>query len=152
MCWPLILFDYNLPPKTRFHLENIISLGVIPGPRKPHDSDSFLWAFYQELLQLARGVEAFNALALKMFILQAFLILIFGDIPAISLLMLMKGHNGFSPCCACKILGLHIPGVKVTTHYVPLHRAEHPRVLESEDPATIAVYDARNLPQLANSV
>ncbi|TFY78735.1 hypothetical protein EWM64_g5275, partial [Hericium alpestre] len=52
-CWPLILFNYNLPPETRFHIANIISLGVIPGPKKPIDSDSFLWPFVQEALELA---------------------------------------------------------------------------------------------------
>lgn len=34
-CWPLIVFDYNLPPEVRFHIENTLSLGVIPGPKKP---------------------------------------------------------------------------------------------------------------------
>ena len=33
--WPLIIFNYNLPPKERFQKENIISLGTIPGPKKP---------------------------------------------------------------------------------------------------------------------
>ncbi len=33
-CWPLILFNYNLPPDVRFHLENILSLGVIPRSQK----------------------------------------------------------------------------------------------------------------------
>jgi len=32
--WAFILFNYNLPPDTRFHAENILALGVI-GPRKP---------------------------------------------------------------------------------------------------------------------
>ncbi|KIY61189.1 hypothetical protein CYLTODRAFT_384771, partial [Cylindrobasidium torrendii FP15055 ss-10] len=34
-CWPLLLYNYNLPPEIRFHLEHIISVGVIPGPNKP---------------------------------------------------------------------------------------------------------------------
>ena len=33
--WPLIIFNYNLPPDICFHLENILALGVIPGPKKP---------------------------------------------------------------------------------------------------------------------
>ena len=41
-CWPLILFNYNLPPEDWFYVSNIISLSVIPGPKKPINMDSFL--------------------------------------------------------------------------------------------------------------
>ena len=50
--WPLIIFNYNIPPKERFQKEHIISLGTIPGPKKPADMDSFLWPLVQELLIL----------------------------------------------------------------------------------------------------
>jgi len=43
-----------------------------------------------------------------------------GDVPAVSMLMRMCGHNGFSPCRVCKITGVRIPNSRVTTHYVPL--------------------------------
>ena len=61
--WPLIIFNYNHPPKERFKKENIISLGTIPGPKKPGDMDSFLWPLVQELLQLEIGVSAFDSIA-----------------------------------------------------------------------------------------
>lgn len=61
--WPLIIFNYNLPPKERFLKANIISLGTIPGPKKPSDMDSFLWPLVQELLQLEIGVSAFDVIA-----------------------------------------------------------------------------------------
>ena len=61
--WPLIIFNYNLPPKERFWKENIISLGTIPGPKKPANLDSFLCPLVQELLQLEIGVSAFYAIA-----------------------------------------------------------------------------------------
>jgi hypothetical protein len=38
---PLIIFNYNLPPKIQFHIDNILSLGVIPGPKKPVDMHSY---------------------------------------------------------------------------------------------------------------
>ncbi|RXW13808.1 hypothetical protein EST38_g12049 [Candolleomyces aberdarensis] len=41
-CWPIILFNYNLPPDIRFAVRRILCVGVIPGPKKPKDSDSFL--------------------------------------------------------------------------------------------------------------
>ncbi|KAF7358560.1 hypothetical protein MSAN_01194200 [Mycena sanguinolenta] len=126
--WPLILFNYDLPPELRFLLAYILALGVIPGPNKPKDSDSFLWPAVQELLQLAAGVRAFDALSNGMFVLRAYLILVFGDIPAVSMFMKMKGHNGISPCRTCKIVGLRIPGARGTAHYVPLNRSCHPDV------------------------
>ena len=68
--WPLIIFNYNIPPKERFRKENIISLGTIPGPKKPADTDSFLWPLVQELLQLAIGVSAFDPIAQVSFLVS----------------------------------------------------------------------------------
>jgi Transposase family tnp2 len=119
--WPMILSNYNLPLEERFLKKNIISIGVIPGPKKPCDLDSFLWPLVQELLQLGIGVSAFDAITKALFILHAYLIFVFGDIPAVSMIMHMKGHNAVSPCHMCEIQGIHIPSLWVTTHYVPLH-------------------------------
>ena len=60
--WPLIIFNYNLPPDICFHLNNILSLGVIPGPKEPIDVNSFLWPLLQELFKLSAGVRAFDIL------------------------------------------------------------------------------------------
>jgi hypothetical protein len=146
--WPLILFNYNLPPETRFHKGNIISLGAIPGHKKPLDMDSFAWPALVEFLRLQIGVRAFDAEADEFFLLRAYLILVFGDIPAMSMLMRMTGHNGFSPCRMCKILGVRVPGAQGSTHYVPLDRSAHPSILESEDADALAIakYDPAALP------
>jgi hypothetical protein len=142
--WPLILFNYNLPPESRFHAGEIMALGVIPGPKKPVDIDSFLWPAVLEFIKLAEGVRAFDVLKAELFLLHAYLILVFGDIPAVALLMHMKGHNGFSPCRMCKIQGLRVPEVRGTALYVPLFRSNHPDVLI--DPTAIKYYDPANLP------
>nr|GAT57216.1 predicted protein [Mycena chlorophos] len=142
--WPIILFLYNLPPDLRFLLPFILALGVIPGPNKPKDSDSFLWPLVEELLRLAHGVPAFDVLSGKMFLLHAFLILVFGDIPAVSMFMRMKGHNGISPCRMCKIIGLRVPNAKATTHYVPHDRSRHPEV--KGNTTAVKVYDMDDLP------
>jgi hypothetical protein len=118
--WPIILFNYNLPPEVRFQKDNIISVGVIPGPKKPCDFDSFLWPLVQELLQLAIGVQAFDALSRTSFLLRAYLILVFGDIPAVAMIMRMKGHNAKLPCRMCEIQGIRNDTSK--TYYVPLNR------------------------------
>jgi hypothetical protein len=114
--WPLIIFLYNLPPTIRFLLENIFALGVIPG--KPVLINTFLWPLLQELQRLASGITAFDILSYQNFVLRAFLILIFGDIPAIAMLMLMKGHNGICPCRACPILATPLRRGTRVTYYV----------------------------------
>lgn len=145
-CWPLLIFNYNLPPEIRFHLRHVLCVGVIPGPNKPKDADSFLWPLVMELLQLELGVAAFDVSASETFALRAYLTTVFGDIPAVSMLMRMKGHNGLSPCRTCKITGLRIPNAPGTTHYVPLDRSRHPDVLADPDPARVLCYDPLNLP------
>ena len=74
MCWPVVIFNYNLSPDVRFHQENIILLGIIPGPKKPQDFDSFIWPLMEELLQLELGIKAYDALSETLFVLHAYLI------------------------------------------------------------------------------
>lgn len=145
--WPLILINYNLPPEIRTLLEHVMCLGIIPGPKKPVDFDSFLWPFSRELLRLMGGVHAYDSLSDSFFPLRAFLILVFGDIPAISMVMRMKGHNGVCPCRMCKITAIRIPDSRNPIHYVPLHRAHHPLMHSSTpDSPQTSIYDPRNLP------
>lgn len=121
-CWPLLVYNYNLPPTKRFHDDNAICLGKVPGPHKPKDMDSFLYPATQELLQLAVRVEAWDAVQGEKFVLHAFFITIFGDIPAISMLLQVKGHNARLPCRLCTIQGVWIPKLSLTTHYLPHSR------------------------------
>ena len=146
--WPLILFNYNLPPEERFLKKNIISLGSIP--KKPLDLDSFLWPLVQELLQLAIGVSAFDALSREIFLLHAFLIVVFGDIPAVSMIMRMKGHNAIAPCRMCEIRGIRKPGAN--THYVPLDRSSFPGSHDSYDPSALPLHDHASFIEQAEMV
>jgi hypothetical protein len=93
---------------------------------------------------LQYGVGAFNVPANEFFLLWGYLILVFGDIPAMSMVMCMTGHNGFSPCCMCKILSVQIPNSQNNTYYIPLDHSFHPSMAESE--AAVAIYDAVKLP------
>ncbi|KAF5349012.1 hypothetical protein D9758_012678 [Tetrapyrgos nigripes] len=140
--WPLIIFNYNLPPDICFHVEHILSLGVIPGPKKPHDIDSFLWPLLEELSLLARGVCAYDVLNNVIFSLRAYLIAVFGDIPAVSMLMHMKGHNAKSPCRMCSISG--VAGPDSRTYYVPLNRKWN--IGDDDGNNIIQAYDPHSLP------
>lgn len=119
-CWPIMAVIYNMAPELRFLKPHRLDLGTIPGPKKPWDADSFLWPIVEEFSRLATGVKTWDASTMSYFILRAYLILLFGDIPAIALLMRMKGPNGISPCRTCKIKGIREPSSGTTTHYVPL--------------------------------
>ena len=144
-CWPLILFIYNLPPDIHFHLGNILCAGIIPGPLKPKDTDSFAYLLIMELLEFLAGVPTFDVEQDELFALHAYLISTFGDIPAISMILRMKGHNGIFPCCMCLIKGVRVPNTRNTTHYVPLYRTNHPVVLTGDN-KEVAVYASADLP------
>jgi len=69
-CWPIILFNYNLPPEVRFQKKYCLHVGTVPGPKKPWDLDSFCWPLAHDLVQLEIGIAAFDALAMTMFCLH----------------------------------------------------------------------------------
>jgi len=133
-CWPIILFNYNLPPEVRFQKKYCIHVATVP--KKPWDWDSFCWPLVQELIQLELGVKSFDAISQALFLLHAYLILAFGDIPAMALIMRMKGQNGISPCRICNIKGVHF---NTRTNYVPLRR-------DGVSGATPPRYSPSNLP------
>jgi len=74
---------------------------------------------HEELFQLTKEVNAYDIQSKQSFLLRVFLI-IFGNFSVISMLMNMKGVNGISPCCNCKIKAIPIPGNIPSAHYVPL--------------------------------
>ncbi|KAL5635302.1 hypothetical protein ACGC1H_004176 [Rhizoctonia solani] len=126
-CWPLILVNLNLPPDERTHLENLICVGVIPGPKSPKNLGSFLWPLVDELLQLASGVTAVDISTQKLFSLRAHLLAVFGDIPAITKLLEFVGHNGCYPCRFCLMSAIQGATAGGGTHlYCPLHRDNAP--------------------------
>jgi len=94
--------------------------------------DSFLYPLHCELEKLAKGITSLDLHSKELFLLHVFLILVFGDMPAIAKVMRMKGHNGFCPCRFCEILGVRCPPGNV--YYVPLAR------FNGEEP-----YDANTL-------
>ncbi|PPR00971.1 hypothetical protein CVT24_000267 [Panaeolus cyanescens] len=132
-CWPIILFNYNIPPEERMHKQFIINVGTIPGPKKPKDWDSFCFPLVQELLKLELGVKAFDPISRKSFDLHAYLLLAFGNMPTVSLMTRMKGQNGRSPCRFCNIKGCS----HNRTYYVPLKHSS---------PKNPCLYDPANLP------
>jgi len=87
-------------------------------------------------------VSAYDALSSSIFTLHAYVIAGFGDIPAVSMLMHMKGHNGLCPCQICEIQDIGILGLQNKTLYMLLsccmgnHRM----------PTDVVEYDLERLP------
>jgi len=120
--WPVILINFSLPPDIRTHLAHLLCYGVIPSPKAVKDMDSFLYPLYRELEKLAQGITSLDLRSREKFLLHAFLLLIFGDMPAVAKVMRMKGHNDFCPCHFCEIHGVRYPAGCV--YYVPLARVD----------------------------
>jgi hypothetical protein len=126
--WPVILVNYNLPPKVCTHCDRILCYGIVPGTVK--NLDSYLIPLRDELSELVKGTLTLDPWDEELFWQHVYLILGFGDYPGISKLTRMKGHNGLHPCRFCEILGVRPEGRKV--YYVPLYRPEG-----SVDPANL---------------
>jgi len=117
---PILIQIYNLPPTIRTHQENLICLGVIPGPKSPKDIASFLVPFESECANLANGALTFDSHEREMFWLRAYNIFKLGDIIAIEKLLEIRGHNGYAPCRSCQITGVRNKSQNKTNYYVPL--------------------------------
>ena len=124
---PLLLMNLNLPPHLRTHLENVICIGVIPGPHQPKDIASFICPLDNELAELADGIKTYDAFDHCDFYLHAYCIFKDGDIVAIEKLMNIKGHNGYSPCRSCEIKGVRMISAGGTNYYTPLTTPHQPR-------------------------
>jgi len=125
--WPIILFNYNLPPEERFSSRT--SFGLEWSWTKETWRFWFIFmALVQELLQLEIGV----LLTKTLFLLHAYLIAVFVTYLRSRWLCTWRAQCNF-PCCMCTIKGVHIPSLRVTTHYVPLCRDGFPDSQEQYD-------------------
>ena len=51
---PILLINLNLPLELRYLTENFIVVGLILGPKKGKNIDSWLWPLVQEMLSLGK--------------------------------------------------------------------------------------------------
>ncbi|KAG9096884.1 hypothetical protein FRC06_008227 [Ceratobasidium sp. 370] len=113
---------------------------MIPGPNQPQDFNSFLVPFVNESLALAHGVETYNALTGRHFILREHPVIVSGDMQVIKHLEEMKGPNAKVPCRGCESIGVY--HALKHTYYIPLAQP-----LRSDNPAaSTSTYDPLNLP------
>ncbi|KAG9018790.1 hypothetical protein FRB90_009638 [Tulasnella sp. 427] len=125
--WPFLFVNNNLSPASRYQSGNVLCAGLIPGPNKPKDHDSFTYVVVQELTKAAFGVQAYDALDDKMFDLRVFCPWKCGDMPATTSAYTGGKHHGAKhPCRFCYIQGTRIPGSSNINHYIPITRPGHP--------------------------
>jgi len=75
------------------HINNLLCVGVIPGPHQPKDLESFLSPLDAECADLAFGIPTFDAAQKTLFDLHAYFLFKLGDIIAIQKFLGLKGHN-----------------------------------------------------------
>ena len=103
--WPLICLNLNLPPSLRFCEDNILPLGITPGPNDPVDIDSFISPMVDELQQLSEDVQCYDAYINETFTLRVYIVICTGDTPAIAKLLSMKTSTAKHCCRFCHIKG-----------------------------------------------
>ena len=90
----------NLPRSIRYHQENIIVCGLIPGPKEPSQSiNSFLEPLVEELLLLWRGEEV--ELQTGSIRIRAALLCVSCDSPAMRKVAGFVAHNASKGCFKC---------------------------------------------------
>jgi hypothetical protein len=103
-CWPVIVTPYNLPPwmcmKTPFMFLTLI----IPGPNSPkRNIDVYLQPLIDELNELWKGVDTYDAFREQNFKLKATLMWTINDFPAYDMLSGWSTHGRLScPYCMKK--------------------------------------------------
>lgn len=121
--WPLIFVNNNLPPALRYKTWNVICVGLIPGPRKPKEHDSFMYVVAEDLAKAAIGTRAYDAVDRCMFTLRVYGPLKCGDMPAVASAYSGGKHPGAEhPCRICPIQGIRIVDTNNLSYYLPITR------------------------------
>lgn len=99
-CGAIYVAVLNLPRSVRYSTENVLLLGVIPGPKEPELTiNSFIDPFVDELLKLWDGIlmQSCNGAVL----VRGALICVACDIPAARKICGFSGHNSRCACSKC---------------------------------------------------
>lgn len=95
-CWFLIWIVFDLPPEFRYKKRFVLPAGVIGGPNKPKNMDSFLFpTFYHVSAVQWEGLAVWDALQAR--IVHQNLYIVFGtaDTPGLIHLSGGVGHQGY---------------------------------------------------------
>ena len=98
----LYLVIFNLPREERFKMENIILLGIIPGPSEPKKvMNSYLGPFVNDMLTFWEGVKVWHNTSQTFITIRMALICVMCDIPATRKVCGFAGHSACYGCSKC---------------------------------------------------
>ena len=118
-CWIYIWIILDLAPDERYKIRHIIPGGVIPGPGKPKDIDSFLFPGLAHLSALQKeGLHIWDGFTRMEVISFLFLLLVLADAVGMAELSGSVGHHGKRGCrLLCGFFGRNKPS---GSHYYPV--------------------------------
>ncbi|CAO3690925.1 unnamed protein product [Rhizopus stolonifer] len=90
----------------RYKNDNVLTLDVIPGPKKPANLMSFLVPIYKEIKQLGESGMVVEKEGVEVYRCKVHLMGNTGDIPGIAELMNHDGHMSTNGCRICDIFGV----------------------------------------------
>jgi hypothetical protein len=119
-CWVYIWVIGNFCPELRYKRTSVIIGGIIPGPNKPKNLDSFLLPGLRHLAALQKeGLRVWDARLNEVY--TSYVLFAFGtaDTPGVAYLTGLAGHQAMFPCRTfCDTQGRRKEGGK---HYYPAH-------------------------------
>lgn len=123
-CWVYIWIILDHAPNTRYKKKHVLIAGIIPGPGKPKNLDSFVYPSLHHLAAIQKeGLRIWDADRDRVFISHPFLALVVADGPGMACLNGFVGHHGKCHCRVyCRIIGRHKPGAP---HYYPARMKPH---------------------------
>lgn len=133
----LLLINLNLPLTERVKPENMLCIGIVPGPELAIDLDSFLKPLIDELATLGEGVSCWHAERQSTFTLRAHLVLVTGDQSAMTKICGYRDPVSYNPCRMCSIRGIPDVGVNCCTLRAP---DDTPDDVRKPDPGHLPVY------------
>ncbi|EIW51939.1 uncharacterized protein TRAVEDRAFT_136440 [Trametes versicolor FP-101664 SS1] len=118
-CWIYIWVLYTLDPKTRYKKAHILPGGIIRGPEKPKNLESFLFPGLYHLSALMNdGLPFWDAVDNKVYVDHPFLAWVTADGPAMAQMNGLVGHHGARACRLwCPMPGRRKEGCP---HYYPV--------------------------------
>lgn len=109
---PMMLVCLNLPPELRFKEQNIMMHGIVPGPKQPDDTRSFLSPLIRDFERLQDGIRGvWNAFLQAHTTMRAHICLVGSDMIARKVMMGTYGPRGKSYCEYCNVTGV-VKGVR----------------------------------------
>lgn len=108
-CWIFVYVIHNLPPDLRYKKKFVIPAGFVPGPGKPKNMDSFLFATLYHISALQReGLRIWDASTQTHILRSIPFIFVTADGPAMAMVSGMVGHSGKFGCrLFCGLPGRH---------------------------------------------